>query len=261
MTNSRLAESWGDSGNANLSPHATGNASSMRQMAGPQNAPHMESRAVSGVLTSVPGMNERPNYQMAYGASNYWTPPAHGAHRPQGTHQKGNPASAPTWSSAGWRAYENPYRTGAFYGSYFPERTYDWASSDFSKSYSSEAAWKTQDASPWTPVYIWNLNREYTTEQLDRDLLYIDFQPEKIISCSDICEGSFLLFYAETWMADALVISLDKTSKCLNCRSSDEKSEMSIRVTVFDAKDETMWQDLPKVAQLRPRLMGRVQDA
>mmetsp|Transcript_38627 Transcript_38627/g.106388 ORF Transcript_38627/g.106388 Transcript_38627/m.106388 type:complete len:274 (-) Transcript_38627:165-986(-) len=65
--------------------------------------------------------------------------------------------------------------------------------------------------SQMTPVIAWNLSPTYTKQDLADALVEIDFLPEKLVACSDLQKGTFLLYYTETWLANALVISLDDT--------------------------------------------------
>jgi len=65
------------------------------------------------------------------------------------------------------------------------------------------------------PVFTWNLKPSYTVQELQEDLLEIDFEADHVIPCGNILPGSFLLWYGEEWMAHALIVSLDGINEWL----------------------------------------------
>jgi len=69
---------------------------------------------------------------------------------------------------------------------------------------------RSPQMAPKTLVVVWNLNPAYKDQDLQQDLLEIDFTPEKLQACTDVA-GVYVLWYDEVWLADALVISIDGT--------------------------------------------------
>lgn len=67
-------------------------------------------------------------------------------------------------------------------------------------------------SAPKTPVLLWNLSHSYTQRELERDLIEIDFLPEKMLPCDQAVPGAYVLWYREGVLANALVVSLDGTA-------------------------------------------------
>jgi len=80
---------------------------------------------------------------------------------------------------------------------------------------SASAQPKTIAAKANTYVAAWNFNEEYTDEVLRQQLLDIDFHPNDIWACQDI-HGAFILRFADSCQANALIVSLDRTSEHLS---------------------------------------------
>eukprot|EP00927_Polykrikos_kofoidii_P041362 TRINITY_DN35271_c0_g1_i1.p1 TRINITY_DN35271_c0_g1~~TRINITY_DN35271_c0_g1_i1.p1 ORF type:complete len:324 (-),score=54.37 TRINITY_DN35271_c0_g1_i1:117-1088(-) len=102
-----------------------------------------------------------------------------------------------------------------------------------------------------TPVLVWNLEPSYSKQELEDALLEIDFLPEQVITCNDLLEGSFLFFYAEKHMANAVVVSLDGTREHL--RHNGEK----LRLAKWNA---TTSQWSKEAAELPPQLQRSLQE-
>jgi len=80
---------------------------------------------------------------------------------------------------------------------------------------SASAQPKTIAAKVNTYVAAWNLKEDYTEELLQQQLLDIDFHPNDIWACQGI-SGAFILQFADSWHANALIVSLDGTSEHLS---------------------------------------------
>mmetsp|Transcript_123042 Transcript_123042/g.244909 ORF Transcript_123042/g.244909 Transcript_123042/m.244909 type:complete len:239 (-) Transcript_123042:91-807(-) len=66
-----------------------------------------------------------------------------------------------------------------------------------------------------TYVAAWNFQEEYTETELRQQLLDIDFHPDDVWACPAI-HGAFILRFADSWHANALIVSLDGTSEHLS---------------------------------------------
>merc|ERR1712176_1246392 len=80
---------------------------------------------------------------------------------------------------------------------------------------SASAPPKTAAAKVDTYVAAWNFNEEYTEDELRQQLLDVDFHPDEVLACEDI-HGAFILRFADSWHANALIVSLDGTSEHLS---------------------------------------------
>ena len=100
---------------------------------------------------------------------------------------------------------------------------------------------------PWVVLVIWNLDPDYTVEELRRDLLEIDFDPAWVgrFKNAEVHEdqAAFLITfkYSEKYLANSLWIALDRTRGYLNvCGDGDGEVDKPIRVAKFDG-DTSTW--------------------
>jgi len=89
-----------------------------------------------------------------------------------------------------------------------------------------------------TFVAAWNFKEDYTEELLRHELLDIDFHPEDVWPCQAI-HGAFILRFADSWHANALIVSLDGTLEYLPpCAGETLRlAKWSVEPQMWDAED------------------------
>jgi len=132
---------------------------------------------------------------------------------PWGSMANGGPPPDAQWSLAGAGSGMGPTSGHAFghgYGATSPHSQGNSMHLPTQHLPNNDAA---APSKPNTIVLAWNLSPSYTREKLENDLSEIDFHPKK---CKDLLEGAFVLWFAEVWHADALIVSLDDTEEHLS---------------------------------------------
>jgi len=69
-------------------------------------------------------------------------------------------------------------------------------------------------------VALWNLSPSYSTGDLKNELIEIDLEPDRVEKCSGV-QGAYLLWFSESWVANALEIVLDNTNDILQVTNPD----------------------------------------
>jgi len=102
---------------------------------------------------------------------------------------------------------------------------------------SASAQSKTAAAKVYTYVVAWNF-KEYNEEVLREQWLDIDFHPDDVWACQGIL-GAFILRFADSWRANALIVSLDGTSEHLSPCTGEmlRLAKWSAELPVWSAED------------------------